>query len=65
MKLVIISDIHGNFDALRALPERFDELWGLGRNRRMAWRPMPGLDIGGPELVHSEAPAAPTLHINP
>lgn len=30
MKLVIISDIHGNLDALRALPERFDELWVLG-----------------------------------
>lgn len=30
MKLVIISDIHGNLDALRALPENFDELWVLG-----------------------------------
>ncbi|MBN9436443.1 metallophosphoesterase family protein [Bosea sp. (in: a-proteobacteria)] len=30
MKLVIISDIHGNLDALRALPESFDELWVLG-----------------------------------
>ncbi len=30
MKLVIISDIHGNYDALRALPEEYDELWVLG-----------------------------------
>ena len=30
MKLVIISDIHGNYDDLRALPEEYDELWVLG-----------------------------------
>lgn len=30
MKLVITSDIHGNHDALRALPEEYDELWVLG-----------------------------------
>jgi putative phosphoesterase len=30
MKIVIISDIHGNFDALSALPEPYDELWVLG-----------------------------------
>lgn len=30
MKIVIVSDIHGNFDALAALPERYDELWVLG-----------------------------------
>jgi putative phosphoesterase len=30
MKIVIISDIHGNFDALSALPESGDELWVLG-----------------------------------
>jgi putative phosphoesterase len=30
MKVVIISDIHGNYDALRALPEEYDELWVLG-----------------------------------
>jgi predicted phosphodiesterase len=30
MKVVIISDIHGNFDALRALREDHDELWVLG-----------------------------------
>lgn len=30
MKIVIVSDIHGNLDALTALPERYDELWVLG-----------------------------------
>lgn len=30
MKIVIISDIHGNFDALSALNETYDELWVLG-----------------------------------
>lgn len=30
MKIVIISDIHGNFDALSALGEIYDELWVLG-----------------------------------
>ena len=30
MKIVIISDIHGNFDALSALREEYDELWVLG-----------------------------------
>ena len=30
MKIVIVSDIHGNFGALSALPESYDELWVLG-----------------------------------
>lgn len=30
MKIVIASDVHGNFDALSALPEDCDELWVLG-----------------------------------
>jgi putative phosphoesterase len=30
MKIVIASDIHGNYDALSALPESYDELWVLG-----------------------------------
>jgi putative phosphoesterase len=30
LKIVIISDIHGNLDALSALPESYDELWVLG-----------------------------------
>jgi len=29
-KIVIISDIHGNYEALQALPEDYDELWVLG-----------------------------------
>ncbi len=30
MKIVIISDIHGNIEAVKSLPEKFDELWVLG-----------------------------------
>ena len=30
MKIGIISDIHGNLEALSSLPESFDELWVLG-----------------------------------
>ncbi len=30
MKIVIISDVHGNYDALKALAESYDELWVLG-----------------------------------
>jgi protein phosphatase len=30
MKAVIISDIHGNLEAIRSLPESFDELSVLG-----------------------------------
>lgn len=30
MKIVIIADLHGNYDALSALPESGDELWVLG-----------------------------------
>jgi putative phosphoesterase len=30
MKVVILSDIHGNLEALAGLPETFDELWVLG-----------------------------------
>jgi len=30
MKIVIISDVHGNLEALTSLPEEFDELWVLG-----------------------------------
>jgi len=30
MKIVVISDLHANFDALCALPELGDELWVLG-----------------------------------
>ena len=30
MKIAIISDIHGNMEALSALTESYDELWVLG-----------------------------------
>jgi len=30
MKIVMISDLHGNLEALTALPEEYDELWVLG-----------------------------------
>lgn len=30
MKVVIVADIHGNYDAWHALPEDYDELWVLG-----------------------------------
>ena len=30
MKIAIISDLHGNYEALRALPDSYDELWVLG-----------------------------------
>lgn len=30
MKIAIISDVHGNGEALRSFPEKYDELWVLG-----------------------------------
>ena len=30
MKILLISDIHGNFEALKVLPQDYDELWVLG-----------------------------------
>jgi protein phosphatase len=30
MKIAIVSDLHGNYEALLSLPEHFDELWVLG-----------------------------------
>ena len=30
MRVLIISDIHGNFDALASLQETYDEMWVLG-----------------------------------
>ena len=30
MKIVIVSDIHANYDAWGPLPEDYDELWVLG-----------------------------------
>ncbi len=44
MKIVIISDIHGNFDALSALPESYDELWVLGDLVNYGPEPGPVID---------------------
>jgi len=30
MKILIVSDIHGNFEALSSIPEKYNELWVLG-----------------------------------
>lgn len=30
MRIAIVADIHGNLEALRALPDDYDELWVLG-----------------------------------
>ena len=30
MKILILSDLHSNMEALRAMPEDFDEMWVLG-----------------------------------
>ena len=30
MKIAIISDLHGNYEAVRSLPENYDDLWVLG-----------------------------------
>jgi putative phosphoesterase len=45
MKIVIISDIHGNFDALSALPESGDELWVLGDLVNYGPEPGPVIDF--------------------
>jgi putative phosphoesterase len=45
MKIVIVSDIHGNFDALSALPETYDELWVLGDLVNYGPEPGPVIDL--------------------
>jgi putative phosphoesterase len=45
MKIVIISDIHGNFDALSALPEDYDELWVLGDLVNYGPQPVEVIDL--------------------
>lgn len=30
MKIAIVSDLHANLEALKSLPEDFDEMWVLG-----------------------------------
>ena len=44
MKIVIISDIHGNIDALSALQESYDELWVLGDLVNYGPDPAPVID---------------------
>jgi protein phosphatase len=44
MKVVIISDVHGNYDALSHLPEDYDQLWVLGD--LVNYGPQPGEVIG-------------------
>jgi putative phosphoesterase len=45
MKIVIVSDIHGNSDALSALPETYDELWVLGDLVNYGSEPGPVIDL--------------------
>ena len=45
MKIVIVSDIHGNFDALSALRETYDELWVLGDLVNYGPEPEPVIDF--------------------
>ena len=45
MRIVIISDIHGNFDALSALRETYDELWVLGDLVNYGPEPEPVIDF--------------------
>jgi protein phosphatase len=51
MKIVVISDLHANFDALSALPELGDELWVLGD--LVNYGPMPA-EVVGFVRSHSE-----------
>ncbi len=51
MKIVVISDLHGNFDALSALPQLGDELWVLGD--LVNYGPMP-VEVVGFVRSHSE-----------
>jgi putative phosphoesterase len=44
MRIVVISDIHGNFDALAALQETCDELWVLGDLVNYGPEPAPVID---------------------
>jgi protein phosphatase len=53
MKIVIVSDIHGNFDALSALQESYDELWVLGNLVNYGAEPAPVV-----EYVKSKATLA-------
>jgi putative phosphoesterase len=45
MRIAIISDIHGNFDALTALPRGYDQLWVLGDLVNYGPEPKPVIDF--------------------
>ena len=45
MRIAIISDIHGNFDALSALPRDYDQLWVLGDLVNYGPEPKPVIDF--------------------
>lgn len=45
MKIAILADLHGNADALRALPEDADEVWVLGD--LVNYGPEPGAVVAG------------------
>ncbi|KRE02365.1 phosphoesterase [Bosea sp. Root670] len=45
MKIAIISDIHGNLDALRAFSETYDELWVLGDQVNFGPQPREVIEI--------------------
>ena len=45
MKVVIFSDLHGNWEALRTLPEKYDELWVLGDLVNYGPEPGPVVDF--------------------
>jgi protein phosphatase len=51
MKIVVISDLHSNYDALSALPELGDELWVLGD--LVNYGPMP-VEVVSFVRAHSE-----------
>ena len=51
MKIVVISDLHSNYDALSALPEVGDELWVLGD--LVNYGPMPA-EVVSFVRVHSD-----------
>jgi putative phosphoesterase len=51
MKIVIISDLHGNYEALQALPEIYNELWVLGD--LVNYGPEPGAVV---DFVKEKAP---------
>jgi putative phosphoesterase len=45
MKIAIISDLHGNYEALRSLPTGYDELWILGDLVNYGPEPAAGVDF--------------------